>query len=52
VRAAVRRLLEEPAFRENARRIARRFAEVSGPPRAAELLEKLAQEAPVPATAA
>ena len=39
LRAAVVRLLEEPAFRENARRIARRFAEVPGPPRGAELLE-------------
>jgi MGT family glycosyltransferase len=52
VRAAVMRLLEEPVFRENARRIARRFAEVPGPPRAAELLEKLARQAPAPATAA
>jgi MGT family glycosyltransferase len=52
VRAAVMRLLEEPAFRENAQRMARRFAEVSGPRRAAELLENLAREAPTSATAA
>jgi MGT family glycosyltransferase len=39
LRAAVMRLLEEPHFRENARRIARRFAQVPGPPRAVELLE-------------
>jgi UDP:flavonoid glycosyltransferase YjiC (YdhE family) len=52
MRASVMRLLEEPTFRENARRIARRFAEVPGPRRAAELLEKLAREAPAPATAA
>lgn len=52
VRAAVMRLLEEPHFRENAQRMARRFAEVPGPRLAAELLEKLATEAPVPATAA
>jgi UDP:flavonoid glycosyltransferase YjiC (YdhE family) len=42
VRAAVRRLLDEPHFRENARAMARRFAEASGPPRAAALLEELA----------
>jgi len=52
LRAAVMRLLEEPAFRENARRMARRIAEVPGPRRAAELLEKLAQEAPAPAATA
>jgi UDP:flavonoid glycosyltransferase YjiC (YdhE family) len=52
VRAAVRRLIEEPAFRENARRIARRFAEVPGPPLAAVLLEKLAKGAPAPAKTA
>jgi MGT family glycosyltransferase len=46
VRTAVLRLLEEPAFRENAQRIARRFAEVPGPHLAAELLEKLAEEPP------
>ncbi|HEV3215444.1 MAG TPA: glycosyltransferase [Vicinamibacterales bacterium] len=52
VRAAVMRLLDEPAFRENARRMARRFAEAPGPAGAGKLLEKLAKEAPVPATAA
>jgi len=52
LRAAVMRLLHEPSFRENARRIARRFAEAPGPAGAAALLEKLAREAPVPATAA
>jgi len=52
LRAAVWRLLEEPHFRDNARRMAQRFAEAGGPPRAASLLEKLAKEAPKPATAA
>ena len=52
VRAAVKRLLDEPAFRGNARRIAQRLAEAPGPGRAAELLEQLAKEAPAPATAA
>jgi MGT family glycosyltransferase len=47
VRAAVLRLLEEPAFRDSAQRIARRFAEVPGPLLAAELLEKLAEDPPV-----
>ena len=47
LRAAVRRLLEEPAFRENAQRMARRFAEVAGPVRAAELLERLTKSVPV-----
>jgi MGT family glycosyltransferase len=45
VRRAVKRLLEEPSFRENARRMARRLAEAPGPPRAAELLETLAKKA-------
>jgi MGT family glycosyltransferase len=52
VRAAVVRLLEEPGFAENARRIAARFHDAPGPPRAAELLENLAGRAPLPATAA
>ena len=52
LRAAVKRLIDEPSFRDNAQRMARRFAEAPGPPLAAELLEKLAKEAPVPATAA
>jgi MGT family glycosyltransferase len=42
LRTAVMRLLTEPGFRENAKRIARRFAEAGGPARAAELLEQLA----------
>jgi UDP:flavonoid glycosyltransferase YjiC (YdhE family) len=50
VRASVTRLLGEPAFRERARLMARLFAEVPGPRLAAELLEKLARETPVPAT--
>ena len=52
VRAAVVRLLEEPSFAESARRIASRFHDAPGPPRAAELLENLAGHAPLPATAA
>jgi MGT family glycosyltransferase len=43
VQAAVMRLLQEPHFARNARRIAERFREARGPLRAAELLEKLAQ---------
>jgi MGT family glycosyltransferase len=50
--AAVRRLLDEPVFRDNAQLMAKRFAAVGGPLRAAELLEQLAREAPKPATAA
>jgi UDP:flavonoid glycosyltransferase YjiC (YdhE family) len=52
VRTAVMRLLEEPHFRENARRISQQFARAQGPPRGAELLERLVQRAPAPATAA
>jgi MGT family glycosyltransferase len=52
LREAVMRLIEEPTFRENAQRMAQRFAAVPGPRLAAELLEKLAREAPAPATAA
>jgi len=52
LRMAVTRLLDEPQFAENARRMARRFADVPGPRLAAELLERLAKESPVPATAA
>ncbi len=52
VRTAVTRLLEEPVFRENARRIAALLAQAPGPPRAAELLESLAKQAPAPAAAA
>jgi MGT family glycosyltransferase len=43
LRAAVERLLNEPSFRQNARRIARIMAEHRGPVEAAELLESLAQ---------
>jgi MGT family glycosyltransferase len=50
VRAAVMRLLNEPHFRENARRMASRFGQMNGPSRAAELLEGLVR--PVPARAA
>jgi len=46
IRAAVARLLDEPHFRENACRIARRLADAPGPARAAELLERLATEVP------
>lgn len=42
VRQAVWRLVEEPVFRRNAQRMARRLADAPGPPRAAELLERLA----------
>ena len=42
LRIAVRRLVEEPMFRENAQRMARRFAEAPGPAGAAALLEKIA----------
>jgi MGT family glycosyltransferase len=52
VRGAVMRLLAEPRFRENAQCMARRFAEVAGPQRAAELLETLARELPARVTAA
>jgi len=51
VRGAVMRLLEEPSFRENARQMASRFAATPGPAGAAELLERLANGAPVPAAA-
>ncbi len=42
LRAAVERVLTEPSFRENARRIARLLGENPGPDRAATLLEALA----------
>lgn len=45
LRAAVERILTEPSFREQARRLARRLAEAPGPPRAAELLESLSLSA-------
>jgi MGT family glycosyltransferase len=44
LRRAVTRLLEEPHFRENARRIACRFSQAQGPPRAAALLESLVRD--------
>jgi MGT family glycosyltransferase len=52
VRSAVMRLLKEPSFRDNARRIAESLWRAPGPARAAELIEGLVQRAPVPATAA
>ncbi|HEY2844373.1 MAG TPA: glycosyltransferase [Bryobacteraceae bacterium] len=52
VRAAVQRLLNEPHFRANARRMAELFAKAQGPPRAAELLEGLVRQAAGSATAA
>ncbi len=41
LRAAVERVLREPSFRENARRLAVLFSKAGGAPYAAELLEKL-----------
>ena len=41
LREAVRRVLDEPSFREAAGRIQRSFAAAGGAPRAAELLEEL-----------
>ncbi len=46
VRAAVMRLLKEPHFRANARRIAEKLAQAPGPAHAAELLESLAVKSP------
>jgi MGT family glycosyltransferase len=43
LREAVERVLHEPSFRRNARRLAERLAEHRGPARAAELLESLAR---------
>jgi MGT family glycosyltransferase len=40
LRAAVKRVLDEPSFRENAQRLAASFARYGGPGRAAELLER------------
>lgn len=42
MRTAVERILGDPAFTENARRLSRILAGYGGPPRAAELLEQLA----------
>ena len=52
LRAAVERVLWEPSFRENARRMARDFAGYGGPRRAAELLEALVAAKPTPVNAA
>ena len=41
LRAAVERVLNEPAFRANAQRLSRAFSRRGGPTRAAELLENL-----------
>ncbi len=41
LRSAVARVLHEPSFRENARRLARTFANYGGPARAAQLLGDL-----------
>lgn len=46
LRAAVERVVKEPSFRANARRIARIMAEHPGPAGAAELLESLAASSP------
>ncbi|MEO8592219.1 MAG: nucleotide disphospho-sugar-binding domain-containing protein [Candidatus Solibacter sp.] len=51
LRAAVERVLREPSFRENARRLARDFANYGGPRRAAQLLEALVAAKPRPAAA-
>jgi MGT family glycosyltransferase len=48
LRAAVERVLSEPSFRENARRLAAGFARCGGSDRAAELLEGLAPSVFVP----
>jgi MGT family glycosyltransferase len=48
LRAAVERVLSQPSFRENARRLAAAFARYPGPPRAAELLEGLVAARPRP----
>jgi MGT family glycosyltransferase len=42
LRTAVERVLRDPCYRANARRLAERMAETPGPPGAAELLERLA----------
>lgn len=44
LRAAVERVLHDPAFRRNARRMAAALAAQSGPARGAELLERLAAD--------
>jgi MGT family glycosyltransferase len=47
LRATVKRVLEEPSFRQNAERLAVVFARYGGPTRAAELLEGLSAGHPV-----
>jgi UDP:flavonoid glycosyltransferase YjiC (YdhE family) len=46
VRSAVLRLLNEPHFRSNARRMSQWFSERGGPARAAELIDELVQPQP------
>jgi UDP:flavonoid glycosyltransferase YjiC (YdhE family) len=41
LRTAVERMLEDPSYRRNARRLSAGFARYRGPARAAELLESL-----------
>jgi len=48
LRAAVERVLGEPSFRQNAKRLAADFRRYRGPARAAELMEGLAPGAVVP----
>lgn len=52
VREAVMRLLDEPHFRDNARRISDKLARAPGPGRAAELIEGLVERMPAQATVA
>ncbi len=47
LRAAVERVLNEPSFRFQAQRLARKLAEAPGPTRAAELLESMTGSVPV-----
>ena len=49
LRRAVERLLSEPRFLDNARRLSRRLEQSPGPVGAAELLESLVRPAPAPA---
>jgi UDP:flavonoid glycosyltransferase YjiC (YdhE family) len=44
MRGAVERLLQEPAFRQNAQRLARSFERCGGASRAAELIAGLVPE--------
>jgi UDP:flavonoid glycosyltransferase YjiC (YdhE family) len=46
LRAAVERVMNEPSFRDNARRLAGAFARSGGPARAAQLLEGLSATYP------